>query len=58
MMFSQCNTQWLYTLYDTISMGVWPHRGPCLLRFIYETCVLEFHVYIIMSLIITWSHAP
>ena len=26
-------------------MGVWPHRGPCLLRFIYETCVLEFHVY-------------
>ena len=56
MMFSQCNTQWLYTLYDTISMGVWPHRGPCLLRFIYETCVLEFHVYKI--LVITWSHAP
>ena len=32
-------------------MGVWPHRGPCLLRFICpynETCVfwaLEFHVY-------------
>ena len=34
-----------YIPYDTISRGVWPHRGPCLLRFIYETCVLEFHVY-------------
>ena len=22
-------------LYDIISMGVWPHRGPCLLRFFF-----------------------
>ena len=36
MMFSQCNTcsMVIYQAYDTISRGVWPHRGPCLLRFI------------------------
>ena len=37
MMFSQCNTcsMVIYQayVYDTISRGVWPHRGPCLLRF-------------------------
>ena len=43
-MFSQCNTCMLngYIPYDTISREVWPHRGPCLLRFFFvhnETCV-------------------
>ena len=30
MMFSQCNTctMGIYIPYDTISRGVWPHRGP------------------------------
>ena len=36
MMFSQCNTcsMVIYQAYDTISRGVWPHRGQCLLCFI------------------------
>ena len=25
-----------YIPYDTISRGVWPHRGPCLLRFFFS----------------------
>ena len=39
MMFSQCNTCSMFIyhghagLYDIVSMGVWPHRGPCLLHF-------------------------
>ena len=38
MMFSQCNTcsMVIYQAYDTISRGVWPHRGPCLLRFFFS----------------------
>ena len=26
------HAQCVYILYDTISRGVWPHRGPCLLH--------------------------
>ena len=42
MMFSQCNTCSMFIyhghagLYDIVSMGVWPHRGPCLLRFFFS----------------------
>ena len=28
------NNYMFFTLYDTTSRGVWPHWGPCLLRFV------------------------
>ena len=49
-----------YVPYDTISRGVWPHRGPCLLRlFVHnETCVLGFHVYTIYEFNNSLVRAP
>ena len=56
MMFSQCNNMFNgYTCipYDTISRGVWPHRGPCILDVatVYYTCVLIVVSFIVMVVI-------
>ena len=48
MMFSQCNTQWLYTLRYNINGSVHGHiegHAYSVLFVHNETCVLEFHVY-------------
>ena len=48
MIFSQCNTQWLYTLRYNINGSVATSRAmptPFYLSIMKLTCVLEFHVY-------------
>ena len=32
-----------YVPYDTKSRGVWPHRGPCLLRFFFSRLPEALH---------------
>ena len=58
MMFSQCNTQWLYTLRYNINGSVATSRAmPTPFYLSIMKLVSSSFMYIIMSLLITWSHA-